>query len=489
MIRADEAGREPPATGKETMRRIERREQRLRPARLLAALLAVAASGCSPPPAARNVVLVMVDTLRADHLSSYGYHRPTSPHLDALATSGGLFLNARSQAACTFPSANSLFTSRYPMEFVRPDGKDLGIPKSHRSMAEILKAQGLATLAVSASPIVRRTPSKYNPSAGFGRGFDVFDEKYQWGSADRVTDRALGLLEKISSRQIPEPFFLYLHYMDPHDPYDPPAESRRFSTEPPEGAPEFILRGDANPMTRMIYGKGPEVAYSERDLQHLIDLYDDEVSYFDAEFRRLMDEIERLEESGEIGGTLIVIASDHGEEFLEHRELKHCRALYEASTRTPLIFRLPRTPAAGSAGRQLATPVENLDILPTVLDYLGLEEPEAAFQGESLRPLIESGDPTGEHYAFSWQGRLRSINDQHMKLIVDVSNKEFRMFDLVADPAEQLDLFDTESRDTRRLARHLSQWLQEVENGLESTRGVETAAAIESRLKALGYLE
>jgi hypothetical protein len=163
-----------------------------------------------------NVIIVLVDTLRADHMSTYGYTRPTTPYLDTLAETSFVFERARSQAACTFPSVNTLFTSRYAFDYYQLPEGEMGIPDRFPTIAELLHDQGYATAAVSASPIVRVTPSDHNPSAGFGAGFDVFDETCLWDTAACVNLRAQKLLADLE-----EPFFLYLHYMEPHSYYDP----------------------------------------------------------------------------------------------------------------------------------------------------------------------------------------------------------------------------------------------------------------------------
>ena len=147
--------------------------------------------GATPPEPAhpKNVIFVLVDTLRADHTSIHGYSRPTTPFLEQLAAESVVFDRARSQAGCTYPSMNSMLTSRYPFDFYRREPGDMGIPEEYPSIAEILKAHGYFTAAVSASPIVRATPSEHNPSAGFGRGFDVFDESVSL-EAGRVRQQA-----------------------------------------------------------------------------------------------------------------------------------------------------------------------------------------------------------------------------------------------------------------------------------------------------------
>ncbi|MGH9361061.1 MAG: sulfatase-like hydrolase/transferase, partial [Thermoanaerobaculia bacterium] len=185
-----------------------------------ALVLAACAGGGEPRPL--NVVLVLVDTLRADHLGVYGYRRPTSPALDAFAREAVVFTDARSQAGCTFPSVNSLLTSQLPERFLgQPEGR-IGIPDGIPTLPEILRARGWATAAVSASAVVRRRPIRHNPHGGFGRGFDLFLEECAWKSAACVNERALAALDTL-----PRPFFLYLHYLEPHAPYRPPRFHQR----------------------------------------------------------------------------------------------------------------------------------------------------------------------------------------------------------------------------------------------------------------------
>lgn len=191
--------------------------------------LVVGATAChrpvsAPPTPARpsNVVVVLVDTLRADHMSTFGYERTTTPFIDRMAASGIVFERARAQASCTFPSVNSIFTSRYPGPFLRQGPGEMGIPEHLPTIAEILRDAGYSTAAVSASHIVRATPSDYNPNGGFDRGFDTFIEGCVWLHGSCLNNKVFEQLDGIE-----EPFFLYIHYMEPHSPYQPPERFRR----------------------------------------------------------------------------------------------------------------------------------------------------------------------------------------------------------------------------------------------------------------------
>jgi arylsulfatase A-like enzyme len=449
---------------------------------LLAPLAATAGGmGCArsqpievgQPP---NVIIALVDTLRADHMGCYGYSRDTTPNIDRFASQAVLFERARSQASCTFPSVNSMLTSRHPAVFLfQPEGF-MGIPEETVSLAEILRDHGYATAAFSASPIVRAHPSKENPDGGYGRGFAVFDESCLFREAECVNNRALRWLRKAR-----RPFFLYLHYMDPHDPYRTPHDVPAVFADVHDG-PDFVREGNPNPIADMVYGDGPEVAVSEGDIQHLLDLYDDEIRYFDDQFHGFLGALDDL---GLTGSTMIVLASDHGEEFMEHGEhIKHCRVLFDTSTRVPLIARIPGV----EGGRRISPAVQNIDVMPTILDYLGIVEPDLHSNGSSLRDLISSDDQ-GPRMAFSNQGKWRSIDDGRYKLLLDARNVEPQLFDLHADPLELSDLYHPEHAAALELEPLLIGWLTLTEGGVGDSRALAAGQETEERLRALGYLQ
>ncbi len=369
---------------------------------VLAALLLSAASGCErrdaagTAPPVRNVILILVDRLRADHTSLYGYARDTTPELERRAGDGVVFERARSQSACTFPSVNSLLTSRHPAIFFHQGFRNFSIPPGVPSIAEVLKAKGYTTLAVSSSAIVRATPTKHNEHGGYDRGFDAFDESCLWEDAACVNRRALALLDKAR-----EPFFIYLHYLDPHAPYAPPKSHRLRFAKPFVGDPR-IAQGQIGMIERTVFRQRRPDLVSQAAIRHLIDLYDEEIAYFDEQLARLL---EALEEHGLLDDTLVVLTADHAEEFLEHGSVAHCRTTYDTETRIPLVFWAP-----GRPGGRIATPVENLDVVPTILDFLAVEPPPG-MDGKSLRPWIERREQPGSGVARSLQTNLRSIDD------------------------------------------------------------------------------
>jgi len=442
-------------------------------------VLAITACGgheSTPPQPSQpmNVIFVLVDTLRADHTSIHGSTRPTTPFLESLAAESVVFERARSQAGCTFPSMNSMLTSRYPFDFNRRGPGDMGIPDGIPSIVEILAAHGYATAAVSASPIVRATPSRQNPSAGFGRGFDVFDETCLWRSADCVNQRAKEILDGLE-----EPFFLYLHYMDPHDPYLPPAGHRRFAAAY-EGF-DFIAAGDPNPIGEMLYDDGPEIDLDDTDIQHLVALYDDEISYFDEMLGQL---VEHLRSSGVLDESMFILTSDHGEEFLEHGHVKHCRGVWDTLTRVPLLIRFP----AGRVVTSIDAPVELIDLMPTVLDALDLPADDVEMDGISLLDPI-AGRTSFAEFAFSDQVQYRSVDDGRWQLILDGFEWSFTLFDTAADPLESTNLVDIEAARAAALGRRLEQWLHDTGQWDHFDMTLRAAKRHEDQLRALGYLE
>jgi len=457
---------------------------RLTPLVLLGILLTAAACSRKPaePERPRNVIFVLVDTLRADHLSAYGYARDTSPNLDAFARGSVFFRDARSQAPCTFPSVNSILTSRYPTAFLGQPNQAMGIPERIPSLAEILRLRGYRTVAVSASAVVRNTPSQHNPSAGFGRGFEVFQEDCVWKAAACVNRQALPFLQRSGageSGKDERPLFLYIHYLDPHGPYNPPhGHPFRFAKGTPAKA--FIRNGNPNPIGDMLYKGAPDPGVTPADLQHLIDLYDEEISYFDSQWVYLL---EALEDGGWLDDSIIVFAADHGEEFLEHGHIKHCRTVFDTSIRVPLFFHLP-----GVAARAVEQPVQNLDIVPTLLDYLGLPATGLTLEGESLRSAIETGK-VGDPHQYGFSGPYRSVADGRYKLIQDLGGEAFWLFDLQKDPGEKHDVLATDRRDFHRLREALGGWLARTEGQGRADESLRKAREAEEKLRSLGYIE
>jgi arylsulfatase A-like enzyme len=446
--------------------------------RLLPVLIAaILLASCSrEAPERPNFIVVLVDTLRADHLGVYGYERDTSRNVDAFARESLLFTASRSQAACTFPSANSILTSRSPTLFLDQPGGAIGIPAEVPSVAEILRKSGYRTVAVSGSPIVRSTPSHTNSTGGFGRGFDVFEEECLWQSAACLNRLAL---EHLGKRDRRRPFFLYLHYIDPHAPYKPPpGERRHFRFLRTASDKKFIRQGTTTPIEEMIYKGKPDPGLTPDDLQHLIGLYDEEIAYFDRRFGELLAAVR---EAGLLDDTILVFTSDHGEEFLEHGHICHCRTLFDNAIKTPLIVRVP-----GVEPRKVAAPVQNLDIVPTLLDYAGVDTAAFPLEGHSLRALIEGREDRGARPQFAAQGVFRSVSDGQLKLIHNLDNGKFWLYNVAAQPQETRNVLRRQRRSFHHLREVMNVWLARTEG--EAGERVRKSQEAEARLKAVGYI-
>jgi arylsulfatase A-like enzyme len=234
----------------------------------------------------------------------------------------------------------------------------------------------------------------------------------------------------------------------------------------------------------MLFMAGPDVHLTAADLQHLVDLYDDEIFYFDTHFGQLLDGLEWNDLAQD---TIVILASDHGEEFMEHRSIKHCHTVFETEIRTPLIVRIPGTTSSGR--RDVLA--DNLDVLPTIVDYLGLDADRYDFDGVSLRSAIEKNQ-TGKRYSFASQSALRSVTDGRYKLIHDLESETFRLYDLNMDPLERDDLMESGAAAGQTLKQELLRWLREEEGiatDLDVQRAKEDSRRIEMHLRAIGYIE
>ncbi len=438
-----------------------------------------------------NVIFVLVDTLRADHMGINGYYRNTTPFIDGFFSNRSVhFSNTRSQAGCTFPSINSLLTSKYSYHFINGPDQQLtkvssngvyrykfkGIPDSYDSIETILQEEGYSTYAVSASPVVRDTPSSYNRDGGFRNGFDEFDESCYRDDAGCINNKVSRFIKKTD-----RPFFMYLHYMEPHSPYDTPYPFKKeFSDREYDGDIEDLDKRTPKPIEMMIReNRNDEI--EDSDIQFLIDSYDDEILYFDSKFQELITD---LDEKEMLNNTIIVFMSDHGEEFLEHEYIAHCHSLYEPVIKVPLAFYFP----GQEEGIHIDSLAQNLDIVPTVLDYLSIDYEDYDFDGVSLRPAIENNDVVNTH-SFSNQNKYRSIIDsKDYKLIKDISENRSELYNIGKDPLEQKDLVDTNRRKLESLTTDLHEWLIDLEGSIASEESLQEAEKIEEELLALGYL-
>jgi arylsulfatase A-like enzyme len=414
--------------------------------RALAALLALAGTAaCGPREvAAPSVVLVVIDTLRRDHLSLYGYERDTSPRLDRLAPESAVFERCIATSSWTKPSTVSLLSGLYPASH--------GANRNRRAsdeiefIGEVLQRRGFATAAFSGNPHV-------SSAFGMDQGFDHFGfggnrRAREYPDLTELLAGARAWLAGSSER----PFLLYLHLMNVHGPYRAPASYReRFLSEPHA---EFPFQ---NNLWKDIVRRGRLERRADVRQAHLNDLsarYDGAVAYTDEILARFLDE---LRADGILDRSLLVITSDHGEELFEHGGFGHKRTLYGELLEIPLLI---REPTGIGAGRRIDEPVSLVDVPATVLDWLGILGPENAGRfasGHSLLPLLRrppedgpTGRPEGDRALLAqldepsagraflvqqWPHRLLQIEKDYQG-----RRHAVELFDVAADPGEHVDL-------------------------------------------------
>jgi len=327
----------------------------------------------APPP---NILLIVVDTLRADHLQPYGYARATTPNMqELLARRGVVVERAYAPSPWTIPSVASLLSGRWPGE-VLPHTfvEELALAPRIPTIASVLRAHGYTTAAVMGNPTI-------HPGLGFERGFDGFfappslEEGILRQHAEQVSARAADWLRAHRGQRT----FLYVHFMDPHDPYD---NAEIVVGRSPFDDPRYAGTITGNDIHGLFLGKVP-LRDPAADVPHVVALYDAEVHHVDSFLAPLLAAIE----PGELRHTLVVLTADHGEELHDHGGWKHGRTLYEEQLRVPLLLRWDGQLAAGT---RLRGPARLIDIAPTIAEAAGAPAPPG-WQGRSLLPALRGG--------------------------------------------------------------------------------------------------
>ena len=418
---------------------------------LLAALAMLTVSIGAQRVTSPNIVLITLDTTRADRLGAYGYKLAVTPNIDRLASEGILFSDAATHAPITGPAHAAILTGQYPGRLGIKDNASTPIPESVTTLAESLKGAGYRTGAFIGSFVVDR-------SYGFGQGFDTFDASFEdfrqeikaqvQRPANRVIDPAIAWIKSGLDKGLTrEPFFAWIHLYDPHAPYDAPA--------PFKG--RFAARA-----------------------------YDGELAYVDSEIGRLLA---ALKQAGHAENTILVAMADHGEGLGDHGEEEHGIFLYEAVSRIPWIIRLPNAERRGTIVNEQ---VRAVDLMPTLLAFVGVSAPGRS-DGESLVPVIRGGarrDPPPAYLEtwypqlhFGWS-RLRALRVGEWKY-VDAPKPE--LYDLRSDRGERRNVLADRSSVAARMAGEL--------DAIEKSFGAAATAAppqpdaeTVARLRSLGYV-
>jgi arylsulfatase A-like enzyme len=443
--------------------------RRARGRALLGAALLVC-SGCSEEIDPRlNVVLISVDTLRPDILGCYGYPRDTSPYIDALARSGALFENTIAPSPWTLPSHASLLTGLYPRRHgVRTHRSALA--KGEATLAEMFRAEGYATAAITNSLNV-------TPRYGYLRGFERYH--YEAERLDRVVpSNVIPLANVWLEEGLREPFFLFLHLYDLHSDYRSVGRHEDRFASPYDGPVDGTTRQLAQ------VAKG-QLTLSEDDRERLLDLYAASIRQVDEEIGRLLT---TLHGRGLLARSIVVVTSDHGEEFLEHGGALHGRTQYEEVLKVPLVLRGPGVPK----GTRVDAAVSLVDIVPTILALTGAQVPEG-LEGRDLTPFLRGNPPENlrDRFVFGdathdWTpGRsTQSVRYRGFKLVRDADRKQVAVYHLATDPGEQLDVKEAYPELTEMLLNSLDAYNRDDAAGVALPELEPEDAA---QLRALGY--
>jgi choline-sulfatase len=440
------------------------------------------------------VVLVVVDTLRADHLGMYGHARPTSPRMDAWVDRGVVFERAFATAPWTLPTFGSIYTGQLPTHhgagiIVHEDPDDAGeavgammfdghtklfagLRPGAPALAAILGEHGYATGAVVNNPFL-------GPRFGVARGFQDYDHAagndVEMRRADAVVSRALEWIAAQGER----PFFLMVHLFDPHMNYDapPPFRGKFSATSSGAGGRVDLPVRDTETIRRY----AARLTASEREF--IAAAYDEEVAFVDQEVGRLLAALDR---QGVLERALVVLTADHGEELFDHGGFGHGHAMYDEVLRVPLIVW-----GRGVRPGRIAAPVSVIDIAPTVLDALGIAVPPT-MDGGSLWPAIARGASVPSHTLYAectgLEPERKTVIRWPHKLIVHHDGTSPQLFDLAADPDERSDRAAVAPGIRDRLLE-AADHVFAGDGARERLRGTPLDEETETQLRELGYLE
>ncbi len=400
-----------------------------------------------------NILLFTLDTTRADHIGCYGYSRIETPNIDRLAGEGFLFKNAISQAPLTLPSHSSIFTGTYPLFHGVRDNGGFYLEANKTTLASVLKQAGWATSAFVGAFVL---DSRWGLNQGFDYYYDNFDfAKYKTISLDSVQREGGEVVKAFFdwfATNSQKKFFSWLHFYDPHTPYEPP--------EP----------------------------YKTQYGGRLWGLYDGEIAYVDVLIGSVVDELKKKDL---LERTIIIIVGDHGESLGEHHESAHGFFIYDATQSVPLIVHIP---SAALKGKVIESQVENVDIMPSVLELLGLPIPREV-QGRSFLPLLAGKKDDVERFAYSetyyprfhygWS-ELKSLRTSGYKFI---QAPRPELYDLVKDSGEQVNIYDRDSSLGKRFERELRSLQERLSaKGVEDRGPEKLDDDAREKLMALGYI-
>jgi len=406
-----------------------------------------------------NILLIDIDTLRADHLGCFGYPKPTSPRIDALAAEGALFERCYAPGIPTTPAHTTLYTGMHPLRHnIVAHGGSVDLDRRIPVLPELLQRAGYTTCAVD---------NLFEIKPWLARGYEFYVNP-----SHRHRMRLLVSCEEVNSRAIPwlkahagERFFLYVHYWEPHTPYLPPARYRTFYDG---GDPFDPSRDGLAPMRRTPFWEMWGDTWFKKlgpvtDPEYIVSLYDGEVRHADDGVAALL---EALEDAGLADNTLVILTADHGEVMVRNGIFFDHHGLYEETIRVPLIVRLPgKVPA----GRRVGAFVQHLDFAPTLLRLVGAPVPDS-MEGRDFYPLATGGDdsPLWDRVVCcesTWQSKWAVRTDRHKLILARApdryGNPRRELYDLWDDPAETRNVAESEPGTADALEAWLEEWIRQ----------------------------
>jgi arylsulfatase len=456
------------------------------------AVAAILAAGCGEPkgPDRPHIIVILIDTLRADHLGSGGHPGRISPRLDRLAAESIVFDRGYAQAPWTPPSMGTLFTSLYPEthglhrfkknQFLDPESGRLRatvLPEEAITLAEALRDAGYRTAGFVANPWL-------HGEWGLGQGFDHYDDS-RTGNSIAAPGLISGAKRWLAEQPGDQPLFLYLHFMDVHGPYVAPES---------DFWPQWRLRVDDEPRVLTEEEQpgehlGVHPSWAGEKLRQRLAYwqarYAAGVRVFDRRIAALLDE---FAETGLLDEAWLVVTSDHGEELFEHGDWGHGKNLHDYQLRVPLII---RPPAAAGGGRRVGETARLIDLMPTLLSLAGADPP-AGLQGTDLSPLLraEAGGPAPVLFSSGVIAKPDMFAVQRGRYKLVVNGDASTLYDLENDPAETTDVSEREAALVAELSELLARHLEASSSESRlPTRTADIPEAMQEQLRVLGYIQ
>lgn len=418
-----------------------------------------------------NVLLIIVDTLRADHLGCYGYFRDTTPHIDSLSNESILFMNAVSPAPWTSPAIASILASKYPAVMgITHDPVILS--KKHLFLAEILKENYYRTKGIISHSFIGR-------ELNYHQGFDSFDQEDALGghfsiTSPSITSKAIDFITKNKKNK----FFLFLHYFDPHFAF---MQHKNFNYFPDYNGKIKSGMGITKLRNNAKY-------FSENDLNYLRSLYDSEISFTDYYIGKIIAHLKNL---NLYKNTMIIFTADHGETFCDRSDwIGHTRNLYHELIHVPLIMKLPEKKESIKVNKYIGT----IDILPTILATLKIDKPKTHFDGIPMNLFdIDKIEPRVIISETKRISLLESVISNKYKVIKDLKKNRYEIYNLNIDPYEQNNLSpELDNDNIHNLKMVIEEWKKYVTAQKSQIGNVKTphlSKKEKERLKSLGYIK